>query len=280
MPTRVVSIAQRRLGLELRRLRTEAGRTLDDVATEMEWSASKLSRIESGESPILARDVRLLCQLLGADDSVGDALAELAKEAKTKSWWTAYRDVLGGNYLPFEAEAAEVNEFQLELVNGLLQIPAYTRAIMRAAWVDASDEEIERRVQVRQDRQPALDRKDRPLRLWSIISEGALHRQIGGPQVLRQQLLHMAKRAEQPNIDVQVLPFEAGAHPTLGLGFSILRFADAEPLVFVNSFGSEPEVDNPTDRQYALAAFDRLRAQAESPERSRRIISEAARRLG
>jgi hypothetical protein len=246
----------------------------------MEWSASKLSRIESGESPILARDVRLLCTLLGADDSVGEALVELAKNVKAKGWWTAYRDVLMGNYLPFEAEAAEVNEFQLELVTGLLQIPAYTRAIMRSAWVDASEEEIERRVQVRQDRQPALDRQDRPLRLWAIMSEGALRRQIGGPQVMREQLLHVAKRAEQPNVDVQVLPFEAGAHPSIGLGFTILRFADADPLVFHNAFRQEPEVDDPAERQYALVTFDRLRAQAESPERSRRIIQEAAYAIG
>jgi transcriptional regulator with XRE-family HTH domain len=280
VPIRVVSIAQRRLGLELRRLRAEAGRTLDDVATEMEWSASKLSRIESGESPILARDVRLLCQLLGADDSVGDALAELAKEAKAKSWWTAYRDVLGSNYIPFEAEATEVNDFQLEVVSGLLQIPEYIRAIMRAGRLGASDEEIERRVQARQDRQAALDREERPLRLWSIVSEAALHRQIGGPQVLRDQLLHVVEQAERPNIDLQVLPFEAGAHPGLTTTFTILRFPEAGPLVFGSGINSEPEVEDPAEHGRALAVFDWLRAQAESPERSRRIIAEAAHRVG
>jgi hypothetical protein len=112
------------------------------------------------------------------------------------------------------------------------------------------------------------------------MSEGALRRQIGGPQVMREQLLHVAKRAEQPNVDVQVLPFEAGAHPSIGLGFTILRFADAGPLVFHNAFRQEPEVDDPAERQYALVTFDRLRAQAESPERSRRIIQEAAYAIG
>lgn len=115
--------------------------------------------------------------------------------------------MLGGNYVPFEAEAAEVNEFQLEVVCGLLQTSEYGRAVMRGARLDASDDEIKRRVQIRLDRQAALDRADQPLRVRSIISEGALRRQIGGPEVFRAQLAHLAKQAARPNLDVQVLPF-------------------------------------------------------------------------
>ncbi|HEY1968315.1 MAG TPA: helix-turn-helix transcriptional regulator [Pseudonocardia sp.] len=271
-----LSIAQRRLGLELRRLRGEAGRTLEDVAEVMEWSASKLSRVEVGETRVLGRDVRLLCEVLGAEPGVAEALAELVTAAKVKGWWEPYRDVLGGNYIPFEAEAEEVNEFQIEVVCGLLQTSDYTRAIMRGSRLDASDEEIERRVQIRMDRQLALDRSTKPLKLWSIISEGALRRQIGGPDVLRAQLRHLAKQTERPNIDVQVLPFDAGAHPAISMPFSILRFTGTDPLIFGNGIADNTEIENPTERQRALATFDWLRAQAESPERSRRIITEAA----
>jgi transcriptional regulator with XRE-family HTH domain len=271
-----LSIGQRRVGLELRRLRTEAGRTLEDVSRVMEWSPSKLSRVENGESRVLARDVTLLCELLNAEDGVADALGELVRAAKVKGWWESYRDVLGGNYIPFEAEADEVNEFQIEVVCGLLQTSAYIRAIMRGARLDASDEEIERRVQVRLDRQAALYRADRPLRLWSIISEGALHRQIGGPDVLKKQLQHLVKESERPNIDIQVLPFEAGAHASLSAAFSILRFANAEPLVFDNGIDINSEVEAPTERKRALATFDWLRSEAERPDRSRRMIAEAA----
>lgn len=119
MPEPRFSIAQRRVGLELRRLRTAAGKTLDDVATVMEWSPSKVSRVETGESRILARDVRFLCQALGAEADVAEALVELVKAAKVKGWWEPYRDVLGGNYIPFEAAADEVNEFQMEVVCAL-----------------------------------------------------------------------------------------------------------------------------------------------------------------
>jgi transcriptional regulator with XRE-family HTH domain len=271
-----LSIGQRRVGLELRRLRTEAGRTLEDVSRVMEWSPSKLSRVENGESRVLARDVTLLCELLDAEDGVADALGELVRAAKVKGWWEPYRDVLGGNYIPFEAEADEVNEFQIEVVCGLLQTSAYIRAIMRGARLDASDEEIERRVQVRLDRQTALYRADRPLRLWSIISEGALRRQIGGPDVLKKQLQHLVKESERPNIDIQVLPFEAGAHAALVTAFSILRFDNAEPLVFDNGIDLNSEVEAPTERKRALATFDWLRSEAERPERSRRMITEAA----
>jgi transcriptional regulator with XRE-family HTH domain len=271
-----LSIGQRRVGLELRRLRTEAGRTLEDVSRVMEWSPSKLSRVENGESRVLARDVTLLCELLNAEDGVADALGELVRAAKVKGWWESYRDVLGGNYIPFEAEADEVNEFQIEVVCGLLQTSAYIRAIMRGARLDASDEEIERRVQVRLDRQAALYRADRPLRLWSIISEGALRRQIGGPDVLKKQLQHLVKESERPNIDIQVLPFEAGAHASLSAAFSILRFANAEPLVFDNGIDINSEVEAPTERKRALATFDWLRSEAERPDRSRRMIAEAA----
>ena len=271
-----LSIAQRRVGLELRRLRSETGRTLEDVAGVMEWSSSKLSRVETGESRVLARDVKLLCDLLGAEDGVFDALGELVKAAKVKGWWEPYRDVLGGNYIPFEAEADEVNEFQIEVVCGLLQTSAYIRAIMRGARIDASDEEIERRVQVRLDRQTALYRQDKPLRLWSIISEGALRRQIGGRDVLKKQLQHLVKESERTNIDVQVLPFEAGAHAALTTAFSILRFDGAEALVFDNGIDLNTEVESPVEHIRALDTFNWLRSEAESPQRSRRIVMEAA----
>ena len=151
---------------------------------------------------------------------------------------------------------------------------------MRGARLDASEDEIERRVRIRLDRQAALDRADQPLRVWSIISEGALRRQIGGPEILRAQLMQLAKQAARPNVDVQVLPFEAGAHPALTTAFTILRFDDGEPLVFGNGIDTNAEVDDPAERQRALATFDWLCATAESPARSRRIIAEAANAAG
>lgn len=276
MPQPRLSIAQRRVGLELRRLRTAAGKTLEDVAIVMEWSPSKVSRVETGESPILVRDVQLLSYLLGAEPEVSDALVDLVRAAKVKGWWEPYRDVLGGNYIPFEAKADEVNEFQMEVVCGLLQTSAYARAIMRGARLDASDEETERRVQMRLDRREALDREDEPLRLWSIMSEGALRREIGGPDVLRAQLKHLVEIAERPNIDIQILPFKAGAHPALTCAFTVFRYDDAEPLVFGNGVTMNPEIEDPAEKQHMLETFDYLRAAAESPERSVRIIKEAA----
>ncbi|MBO0850832.1 MAG: helix-turn-helix domain-containing protein [Pseudonocardia sp.] len=276
MPEPRFSIAQRRVGLELRRLRAAAGKTLDDVATIMEWSPSKVSRVETGESRILARDVHFLCRALGAEADVADALVELVKAAKVKGWWEPYRDVLGGNYIPFEAAADEVNEFQMEVVPGLLQTSAYARAVVRGSAQHRTDEEVERRVQARLDRRDALDREDQPLKLWAIISEGALRREIGGREVLRAQLKHMVERLDKPNIELQVLPFEAGAHPALSTNFIILRFEAGEPLVFGNGFAATPEVEDPSQKSRALDTWVRLQAMAESPDRSRRMLKEAA----
>lgn len=97
-----------------------------------------------------------LCELLGADSGVADALADLTREAKVKAWWEPYRDLLIGNYIPFETAATEVNEFQLEVAPGLLQIAPYIGAMMRAARLGAPEDEIERHVQLRLDRQAVL----------------------------------------------------------------------------------------------------------------------------
>ena len=276
MPGPIPSVAQRRVGMELRKLRTAAGRTLDDVAAEMEWSPSKVSRVETGQVRVLARDVRLLCKLLGAGDDVADALAELTKDARLRGWWNAYRDVLESSYIPFEAGAMEVQEWQMELVPALLQTESYVRALMRGGRFAGAEEEVERRVRVRLDRQAALDRPDSPLGLWAVISEGALHRRIGGGEVLIEQLERILTRTNMPNIDVQVLPFEAGAHPTPVTTFTILRFGSADPVVFTALLSGERPVEDPGEATRYQDVFNMLRAQAESPERSRGIIGRAA----
>ncbi|WP_037076566.1 helix-turn-helix domain-containing protein [Pseudonocardia spinosispora] len=270
------SVAQRRVGLELRRLRSEAGRTLSDVATAMEWSIAKLSRVENGEGPILGRDVRFLCDMLDAEPGVADALVELVRQARTPGWWEPYRNVLGNNYIPFEASATEVHEFQLELICGLLQTPPYTRAIMRQSAREDTEDQLEQRVELRQQRQAALRRGDKPLRLWTVLSEGALLRQVGSPDIMQAQLLHLVDQSERPNIDVQILPFTATERPPMGTTFMILHFEAGDPLVFSGGISSVHEVEEPRDQRRALVAFDRLRAAAASPEDSRRIIMEAA----
>lgn len=128
---------------------------------------------------------------------------------------------------------------------------------------------------MRLDRREALERKDKPLRLGSITGKGSLPREIGGRDVLRAQLKHIVELTEWPNIDVRVGPFEAGAHPALTCTFTVFRY-DAEPLVSGNGVTTNLEIEHPAEKQRILETFDHLRAGAESPERFRHIIKEAA----
>jgi transcriptional regulator with XRE-family HTH domain len=276
-----MTAAGRRIGLELRRLRLAAGLTLDDVARHMEWSTSKVSRLENAQSSALIRDVRMLCDLFGAGDEVTDGLVALAQRAKvTNGWWHKYgAEVLGGHYIPFEAQATMVHSYEVEVIPGLLQTADYTRAIMRGAHTGEPEEELQRRVQVRLDRQAALERETHRLRLWAVVGEAALHRRIGDRATMQAQLRHLSMRSEAPNIDVQILPFDAGAHPSLSSTFSVLHFEQGDPVVFENSVAATREVDDPGHASRCIEAFDYLRAAAESPERSRRIITDAATRL-
>jgi len=123
----------RRLRHELRRLREDAGLTHSEVAHRLEWSASKLSRIETGQSRVNTGDVRDLLDVYGVtDDTTREAFVQLAKEARRRGWWTRYTDVLGsGTYVGLEAEASALHTYESQFVPGLLQTEDYARAVIR-----------------------------------------------------------------------------------------------------------------------------------------------------
>src|SRR5438034_10868323 len=191
------TVRRRRLGSELRRLREAAGLTCEQAAAHLDCSASKISRLETARVPARAVDVQALCQLYGAAEDQTAVLVALARESRTEGWWQRFDGVMPdwfGTYVGLEAEAASIRTYEIELIPGLLQTAGYARALFEASEFGATDD-VEQAVAIRRSRQEILY-GDSPTRYWAVLSEAALHRQIGGPAVMRDQLLYLAEASE------------------------------------------------------------------------------------
>ncbi|MEU6644799.1 helix-turn-helix transcriptional regulator [Saccharomonospora sp. NPDC046836] len=272
------TVRRRRLASELRRLREAAELTIDEVSEKLECSASKISRIETGHVGVTPRDARDMLELYGVRGDEQDALVQLAREARKRGWWHAYNEVFTGTFVGLEADASSLRAFQALLVPGLLQTRHYAHAVIRAMRPDASDTELDRRVEARMERQQLL-RDPHPPEYWAVIDEAVLHRAVGGAGVMADQLAHLVRIAQLRHVTIQVVPFGAGAHPGMEGPFLILGFpeqADSD-VVYVDSTMSGLYLEVESDvRRYALM-FDHLRAAALPPEDSLRVIAEAAR---
>jgi transcriptional regulator with XRE-family HTH domain len=223
-------VTRRRLRTELRRLRDEKGFAQEYVADEMEWSVSKLIRIENGSVGISTNDLRALLELYGVDEADRGDLMDLSRASRQRMWWSKYQKFLSPTYLEFigfEADAARIRTFQPMIVPGLLQTEAYARAIN--AVTTASDdrgEGDEARIQVRLTRQHDVFADDGAVQYVAVIDESVLRRPVGGTEIMSAQLDHLVAMARRPSVEVCVLPVEVGAHPGLTGGFSILTYAD------------------------------------------------------
>lgn len=271
------TVRRRQLIAELKRLRETAGLTQEDVAERLDWHATKVFRIETGRTSPHPNDVRVMLEIYGVTDAgQRDALVQLAKDARQRGWWYTYRDVLPSRYeffIGLEEEAATIRTFQLAVVPGLLQTEDYARALARGGPLGLDAEEIDRRVVVRMTRQQVLARQDRP-QFWAIMDEAVIRRIVGGPAVMRAQLLHLLAVSEQGNITLQVVPYSVGAHAGTEGSFVILGFAEPSEIdvVYMDTIGGSISVDNAEEVQHYATAFDHLRAVALSPDDTRDML--------
>lgn len=264
------TLRRRRLSAELRRLRAESGLTLVEVAKQADWSEAKQRWIEDAQwvrpNP---RDVKDLLDIYGvADKRHREELLKWAREGRQKDWWHAYREMLSerySTYIALEAEAEEVATFELAVVPGLAQTEAYARALVKAGPTELNDAEIEKRVEVRAERQQILEGED-AVRLSMVIDEAALRRQVGGPDVMREQLQRLIEMAEQPGVIVQILPYSVGAHPATGGPFTVLFFGADRPAAYVPTIAGELLLEEGKDVSGYERVFRRLNALALSPE--------------
>jgi transcriptional regulator with XRE-family HTH domain len=278
------SVRARQLAAELRRLRDAARLTGEEVAGQLGWSPSKVSRIETGQTSPGAADLRRMLDIYEVTGTQRDRLERLAQSSDQRGWWDAYTDTLAPEYtalIALEAESESVRWYAPMMVPGLLQTERYAREVIRSGLLIAPPGEVERRVQVKMTRQRVLTRDD-PLQMAVVIDEASILRTIGGPQVMREQLGHMTAMAARPNITVQVLPLDAGAHPALNGEFTILTFPDlvAPDVVYLENMASDLYVESEAEVYRYGLAFDRLRELALSPGESAELITERADSMG
>ncbi|MFJ9377791.1 helix-turn-helix domain-containing protein [Streptomyces sp. NPDC101455] len=266
---------RRQLGADLRRLREAKGLTLEEAGARVGISKATLSRYETKEGTVKWPAVDALCREYGASDAERIALVELAKGAKIQGWWRSLADPIPESMnlmLTLEDEVVREDHYACMYVPGLLQTRAYAEAVHRASEVECPEREVQHMVDIRMKRQELLDR-DEPPRIWCVIDEAALRRQVGGREVMREQLGHLRALAERPHVTIQVLPFSKGAHAAAVGSFAILRGPTPElDVAYVDLLSGGLFMEKPQELARYRLAFEYLSAQALDLESSTDIV--------
>ena len=271
------TVRLRRLAAELRRLRAEAELSREQVAAQTGVNEGTLYRLETARARPQRRTLLALLDLYGVSEAVRSDLLDLSKSADGQGWLRPYQSELPEEYaayINFEAEARSVRNYESLFIPGLLQTEDYARAVITGTLPMASQPEVEQRVQARIERQELLT-AERPLELWAIVDEAAVRRMVGGPGVMRGQLLHLLQAVDRPNITLQVITFEAGAHPGMPGSFVYMEFGDAaDPeLVYVDTLAGDLFLEAEADLRRYSQMFDHLRATALSQSQTADMIS-------
>ena len=276
-------VQRRLLGAALRRYREGLGYRLDDAARVLECDRSKISRIESGQRGVRARDLRDLLTEYGVGEQEQRTLTAIARSPRAPGWWQPYSDVLPGGWLDYlitETVASQIQVYQPQLVPDLLQTREYACEVVGAdpavppgAQVLVLEAMLTRQQVILDERRPELA---------VVIGEAALHQVVGGTEVMRTQITRLAEMSgAYSQITIQVLPFASGAPPAGGNGpLSILRFADAQSLGVVYMPGACGGVclDGPPDVASHARAFTLLKASALTPAATTRLLQDMATR--
>ena len=270
------TIRQRELGIRLRELRDAAGLSVEEVGAELECSASKISRMETGSRRANPRDVRDLCAIYGLTDQAQvDDLMDLARLAREPGWWSQYDDVLSP-YIGLEQEAVVISAFSMYHVPALLQTGDYARVTIRGIERRMDPAVLDQRLEARLRRQELLDR-DRPPRYRALLDEAVLHREVGGPAVMHAQLDKIVKCAAEDKVTVQVIPFNVGAHASTDSNFVLLEFDESSlqrPVVFVEGLCNNSYQERKAEIDRYREALEYLRDAALSPRDSISLITE------
>jgi hypothetical protein len=265
---------RRRLSIELKKLRDKNARTCAQVGEALDWSGSKVNRMETGSGRVQPSDIDALCRFYGTTDELREFLKSLAREAKTRGWWQVHGSGVPewfNIYIGLEQEASTFRQYQCELIPGLMQTEAYTCELHKTG-AHMSIEDIDKAVRVRMERQALLAQAG-ALDAWFIVNEGALRNVIGDRALMREQLERLLDRVELPSVTLQVLPFDSGTYPATG-SFTMLGFPDLEDpdLVYRDGITDAVYLEGEHHVREYTRAFDGLRAAALSPQRSAQLI--------
>jgi transcriptional regulator with XRE-family HTH domain len=276
---------KRWIAFALKRAREQAAKSRQDVADHLDCTVSHISHLETGRNLPNAAECEKLLTFYGLGER-WPFFRELLKAAKKgRDWWKA--PAFSGAepewfdlYLGLEAWARVVASYDALVIPGLFQTREYAAALIRAGHPNLSDAEVQRRVDLRMERQTVLTREPQPLQVWSVLDEAALRRPIGGPTVTRAQLTHLVKLAERPNIDLQVLPLASGAHAGLDGTFTVLDFPLELPgdpgTVYVQNRLKGVYYEERVEIDEYRQILTRLQAEAVTPAESPLVIARIA----
>ncbi len=287
------TLARRQLGRLLRDCRQTIGFTIEQAAPLAELSKSGLQRLEAADTVKLrVRDVQALCEIYEADEEDTARAITLAKQAQVKSWLLTafgglYSDAVFRMYVGLETSAKQLITYR-EFIPGLLQTADYARTLIGSFLPNNDPEDIERRVELRIKRQSVITRRAKPVKLEALIHESALHRVVGGAQIMMPQLLHVADASELPNVSLRIQPYSAGI--TWGLiptTFTILDFGTDRkgdplepPVVHLEGSASTNDLylDKPSDVELYRALADAIRDGSLDEQQSRDLLRQVATR--
>lgn len=270
------TLRQRELGLRLRDLRLARGLTVEEVAAQLECSATKISRLETAARRAIPRDVRDLCQIYGVTDQAEvEELMNLARQGRQPGWWTHYSDLQLSPLIGLEQEAVAITSFSMYYVPALLQTADYARAIIKGIARRMDPSTVDERVEARIRRQQLLEKETGP-HYRALLDEAVLHRLVGGPAVMAAQLDKILKHQEDETAAVQVIPFGIGAHAGADSNFDFLEFGESSlqgPVVYVEGLFSNNYQERPAEIRRYRESIDQLRDAALGTRDSMSLIS-------
>jgi transcriptional regulator with XRE-family HTH domain len=250
------------LGRRLQERRQDAGVSLDEAARALRVTSLTIRRLEKAEVGLKPLYVDKLLETYGADRQEIDEFVALAERANEPGWWHVYRDVLPSwfsGYVSLETGATTLRTYEPHYVTGLLQTRPYARAVLRGGFAGGSEEHLERRVDLRLRRQGLLERPEAPT-LWVVLEEAVLHRVVGGPEVMREQIDRLLEVSELEHVSVDVVPFTAGAHVGACAPFTYFRFKEPElpDIVYSEILSGAMYLDQRSDVAAHLEAHNRM----------------------
>lgn len=247
------------LAYDLRRYRINAGLTLPAMGRIMGRSGSSLSNCEGGRRRITEKEAALLDKRFNTGGHFV-RLLRFAQRMHDPDWFR--------QHVEYEARATIQRIYDALTVPGLFQTEEYARALIS----NSREPDVESYVQARMARQTILDRQPAPI-LWALLDENLLHRPVGGPKVMREQLAHLLELAERPNVTVRVVPWSTGAHQGLDGSFKILT-TDIGEFAYTEACGGGRLTPDAEEVSRFARRFDDIGADALSRDSSRKLITQ------
>jgi transcriptional regulator with XRE-family HTH domain len=274
------TVRGRRLMRELTRLRQAQGLSLETAAQRLDFSKSKLYRLEAGRSRITLDDLEDMLDLYAVRSPQREALVQLSRDARKRGWWTAYSDVFTGSYVGLESEAARI-QVNAHIVPGFLQTGDYARAVIAATRPTLETGEVDRRVTARTARQNALFGRAESPEIHVVLDEVALRRQVGGRDTMSAQLAALANAATRPRLTLQVLAFAVGANAGMEGEFVILTFPDPEdpPVAYAEGLMGDVYLESEEELDVYGLAWSNLVQSALTPDESTSLIHTIAKEI-